>query len=128
MQKLPQISEAEYEVMKVIWQYAPISTNEVTDQLVDKKQWNPKTVHTLLKRLVSKNAITYEKKGRLFVYTPLIEEKCYVQQQSQSFLKRFYNGSMERLLISYLDSQNLSDDDIHSLQMILENHSQNKDK
>lgn len=33
MSKLPQISEAEFEVMKVIWKYAPISTNEVTEKL-----------------------------------------------------------------------------------------------
>ncbi len=34
MKKLPQISEAEYEVMKVIWKYAPINTNEITDKLL----------------------------------------------------------------------------------------------
>ena len=34
MNKLPQISEAEFEVMKVIWKYAPISTNEITEKLL----------------------------------------------------------------------------------------------
>ena len=63
MSRLPQISEAEYEVMKVIWSKAPINTNEVTDILLQATDWSPKTIQTLLKRLVQKGAITYEKKS-----------------------------------------------------------------
>ena len=59
MSKLPQISEAEFEVMKVIWKYAPISTNEVTEKLTQTTDWSPKTIQTMLKRLVTKKALTY---------------------------------------------------------------------
>ena len=57
MKKLPQISEAEYEVMKVIWKYAPINTNEITDKLLQCTDWSPKTIHTLIKRLAGKGDI-----------------------------------------------------------------------
>lgn len=67
MSKLPQISEAEFEVMKVIWKYAPISTNEVTEKLTQTTDWSPKTIQTMLKRLVTKKALTYEKQSRVFV-------------------------------------------------------------
>lgn len=56
MSKLPQISEAEFEVMKVIWKYAPISTNEVTEKLTQTTDWSPKTIQTMLKRLVTKKS------------------------------------------------------------------------
>lgn len=46
MNKLPQISEAEFEVMKVIWKYAPISTNEITEKLLQTTNWSPKTIQT----------------------------------------------------------------------------------
>ena len=46
MSRLPQISEAEYEVMKVIWSKVPISTNEVTDILLEATDWSPKTIQT----------------------------------------------------------------------------------
>ena len=72
MSKLPQISEAEFEVMKVIWKYAPISTNEVTEKLTQTTDWSTKTIQTMLKRLVTKKALTYEKQSRVFVYTPLV--------------------------------------------------------
>ena len=81
MSRLPQISEAEYEVMKVIWNKAPISTNEVTDCLSEATEWSPKTIQTLLKRLVQKGAITYEKKSRVFVYTPLVAKEDYLSKE-----------------------------------------------
>ena len=43
MSNLPQISEAEFEVMKIVWKYAPISTNEITEKLTQISRWSPKT-------------------------------------------------------------------------------------
>lgn len=51
---LPQISEAEFEVMKIICSYAPVSTNEITNKLTKTTTWSPKTIQTLIKRLVTK--------------------------------------------------------------------------
>ena len=61
---LPQISEAEFEVMKIVWKYAPINTNEITEKLTQTTSWSPKTIQTLIKRLVSKKALSYEKQSR----------------------------------------------------------------
>ena len=78
MKKLPHISEAEYQVMKIIWRYAPISTTEVIEKLVETSTWSPKTIQTMLLRLVKKGALTYEKNSRVFVYTPLVKEEEYL--------------------------------------------------
>ena len=50
MSDLPQISEAEYEVMKIVWKHAPINTNEITEKLLQSTSWSPKTIQTLIKR------------------------------------------------------------------------------
>ena len=122
MKDLPQISEAEYEVMKVVWQKAPVSTNSVTEILTKTTNWSPKTIQTLLKRLVNKRALTYEKQGRVFVYTPLVEEDSYVRQQSQSFLKRYFDGDMSRMLSACVGEETLSEIDIDALRAILTKH------
>ena len=44
MKNLPQISEAEFEVMKIVWKYAPINTNEITEKLLQTTNWSPKTI------------------------------------------------------------------------------------
>ena len=121
--KLPQISEAEYEVMKIIWKHAPISTNQVTDILCRTTDWSPKTVQTMLKRLVQKKALTYDKEGRVFIYTPLIGHEDYVNQESRHFLQRFYNGNLVSMMTAFLDMEELSQQEVDELKELLTAHS-----
>ena len=102
MGNLPQISEAEYEVMKLVWKYAPINTNEITERLTQTTTWSPKTIQTLIKRLVNKGALSYEKQGRVFVYTPMVRENEYICQESNSFLNRYYDGDITAMLSAYI--------------------------
>ena len=123
MHALPHISEAEFEVMKIVWKFAPINTNEITEQLLKTTSWSAKTIQTLIKRLVTKGALTYEKQGRVFVYTPLVEENEYVNQQSNSFLNRFYNGDFSAMLSAYLENNQLSETELNNLRSILSKNS-----
>ncbi len=120
MKTLPKISEAEFEVMKVIWKNAPISTNEITEELTKTTSWKPKTIQTMIKRLVTKGALSYEKKSRVFVYTPLIEENEYIEQKSRSFLNRYYNGDLSALFSSYMEDDSLSESEIATLRELLQ--------
>ncbi len=127
MQDLPQISEAEFEVMKIVWKHAPISTNDITDRLLRTTSWSPKTIQTLIKRLVTKKALTYEKQGRVFVYTPLVKENEYIDQKSTSFLKRYYDGDITAMLSSYIENDRLSETDIDHLRSLLSRRSEKGD-
>lgn len=119
MKALPQISEAEFEVMKIVWKHAPINTNEITDRLTKTTKWSPKTIQTLIKRLVTKGALSYEKESRVFVYTPLIDEKEYIGQESHSFLKRYYDGDITAMLSAYIEDDKLSAAEIDTLRSLL---------
>ena len=119
MRNLPQISEAEYEVMKVVWKHAPTSTNEITQQLLKTTSWSPKTIQTLIKRLVNKGALSYEKQSRMFVYTPMVKENEYIGQESNSFLKRFYGGNITAMVSAYLENDKLSEAEIETLRGLL---------
>lgn len=119
MNTLPQISEAEFEVMKIVWKYAPISTNEITEKLLQTTNWSPKTIQTLIKRLVSKGALTYEKQSRMFVYTPLVKEREYIGQESSSFLNRYYNGDITAMVSAYIENDKLSESELDTLRSLL---------
>lgn len=119
MPALPQISEAEFEVMKIVWKYAPISTNEITERLVKTTSWSPKTIQTLIKRLVTKGALTYKKQSRMFVYTPLVGESEYLDQKSSSFLERYYNGHITDMLSAFIENDRLSETEIDHLRALL---------
>ena len=120
MKKLPQISEAEYEVMKAVWRYAPVTTNEVTDRMLQIMDWSPKTVQTLLKRLVTKGVLTYEKKGRMFVYSPVFPEGAYLRQKNTSCLRRYYNRTLSAMFSSFLENEEISEKEIASLRGLLD--------
>lgn len=119
MSALPQISEAEYEVMKIVWKYAPINTNEITEKLLATSSWSAKTIQTLIKRLVNKGVLTYEKNSRVFVYTPVVKESEYISQESNSFLNRYYDGDITAMLSAYIQNDKLSKTEIETLRTLL---------
>lgn len=120
MGELPQISDAEFEVMDVIWKFAPISTNEITDRLARTKDWSPKTIYTMLSRLEKKGVIVHEKKSRVFVYTPCVRKEQYIEAESRTLADRFFYGAMNRMVVSFLDQKELSSEDLDELQRILD--------
>lgn len=126
MKKIPQISDAELEVMKVIWKHSSINTNEVIKELSKTSTWSPKTIQTMLLRLIKKGALNHHKEGRVFVYTPNIDESDYIEVKSHSFLNRFYNGTLNSMVLNFLENDQLSGEEINELYQILEKHKNRK--
>ncbi|HJB28041.1 MAG TPA: BlaI/MecI/CopY family transcriptional regulator [Candidatus Blautia faecavium] len=119
MEKLPQISEAEYEIMIILWTEYPLSTNEVCDRAQKSHNWNQKTIHTLLSRLTAKHVLSYEQRGRMYYYYPLISQKKYLEQENHLFLNRFYNGKIAPMLSSLLSDTKLTDTELKDLYDII---------
>ena len=108
MKNLPQISDAEFEVMNVIWKNAPISTNDIVEQLSKTTEWNPKTIQTMLFRLEKKGVIKHEKESRFFVYSPIIKKEAYLEMEGNAFVNRFFDGALNHMVVSYLSKNELT--------------------
>ena len=119
VEKMPPISEAEFEVMKVVWEYAPVNTNEVIERLTKKTDWKTKTIQTLLARLVKKGALSFTKDGRVFVYTPAVEKSNYLKTQGRSFLNRFYEGDLNSLVLSMIEAGDQTAEELNALYEII---------
>lgn len=117
---LPHISDAEFEVMNVIWKYAPINTNDIVELLSKDKDWSPKTIQTMLFRLEKKGAITHEKESRIFVYLPIINKEAYLETECKALANRFFDGALNQMVISFLHENELTTEDINDLQAILD--------
>ena len=117
--KLPQISDAEWFVMKVVWGGAPVTANQVVKALEGKTDWKPKTVQTLLSRLVAKKALSYEQQGREYLFSPLVRERDYVHAASRSFLGRFFDGELAPFLASFIEREKLSAKEMEELRGLL---------
>lgn len=106
--------------MKIIWDESPISTNSICEKVPSIHNWTNKTVHTLLSRLVSKHVISYEQKGRMYYYFPIISKNKYLSQENHNFLSRFYDGEMAPLLSSLLSNAQLSDSDLKNMYHLID--------
>ncbi|MED0669713.1 BlaI/MecI/CopY family transcriptional regulator [Aneurinibacillus aneurinilyticus] len=121
MKNLSKISEAEWEVMKILWSKSPQTANEVIDALEGQKEWKPKTVRTLISRLLQKKVISYHQEtNKTYLYYPLVSQDDYLQVETQSFLKRLYGGALKPLLVNFLQEQKLSSEEINELKRILD--------
>ncbi|WP_010236400.1 CopY/TcrY family copper transport repressor [Clostridium arbusti] len=119
MQKVPSISEAEWEVMKVVWAKSPCTSSQIIDVLDENKDWNPKTIKTLINRLVNKNILGFKKDGRRYLYYSLIEQSECIRAENQSFLSRVYDGAIKSMLVNFIKENDLSNEDIDDLKNIL---------
>lgn len=130
MKELPRISEAELEIMKVLWGKSPQTANEVIKELESIVDWNPKTIRTLINRLVQKEAVSYhQEKGRMYAYYPLVSQDLYLQVETKSLLKRFCGVAFKPLLVNFLKEEKLSSEDINELRQILdEKNEENQQK
>ena len=80
------ISEAELEVMKVIWsKNKPVTSLDIIEAF-EYKGWKKTTIGTFLTRLVEKGALSAEKQGKLYYYTPLISQKEYRKSQTKNLI------------------------------------------
>lgn len=120
MKHMPRISEAEWQIMKVLWAKPSSSANDVIAALGGRCDWNHKTIRTLLARLVAKKALAYKKEGRTYLYTPLVSERQCVQAESRSFLRRVYDGALTSMLAAFLEEDQLSAEQIADLRRMLD--------
>lgn len=113
------LPDAELEIMKVIWHNeCPISTSEVKRIIDEESNANrtQQTIQTLINRLIAKEYIAKDKRGKEYIYTPLVAEKDYVEFESERFLRKMHGNSVTNLMRALFDSKKISDEDISELE------------
>ena len=116
----PQISDAEWEVMKTVWDAQPVATSDVCQRLAAEHGWAPRTIKTMLNRLVNKGALAYEVDGKRFLYRATVNRNACVRHESKSFLARVFDGSVTPAIVHLLSHSKLSNDELTELRRILD--------
>lgn len=118
--KTPNISESEWEIMIVLWEKTPLTANEVINDLQERTDWKPKTIRSLLDRLVKKNAVGVNKEQKIYTFYPLYSQDECQHAEAESFVKRIYGGALKSMLVQFIQEDSLSEDDIKELRSILD--------
>lgn len=126
MKDLPKISDAEWQVMKILWEQSPLTANDIVEKLANEIDWNPRTIKTLLNRLMNKKALGVLQEGRSYYYYPLVSREECARLERASLLKKVYNGALKPMLAAFLEEQDLSQREIEELRQILDNKGKSK--
>lgn len=116
----PRISDAEWEVMNVLWESSPMAASDIADQLCERMDWHPRTLKTLLSRLVAKGALRFREEGTHYLYSPTLPRERYVNVESRSFVERVFGGRVTPALAHFVETMELSGDDLRELRSILD--------
>ncbi|MEK4148086.1 MULTISPECIES: penicillinase repressor BlaI [Robertmurraya] len=120
VKNIPNISESEWEVMNILWNKSPLTANEVIASLQQTTDWKPKTIRTLLDRLVHKNVVGVNRNQKVYTFYPLYSQDECQRAETESFVKRIYGGAVKSMLVQFIEEESLSDDDIKELRKILD--------
>lgn len=116
----PSISEAESRVMEALWRKAPQSSEDIVAFVQRDSDWHEKTIRTLLGRLLGKGAVSVEKDGRRYLYSPTLSRGQWQSQESRSLLDRVFGGRLSPLLAHFSEHEKLGAKDIAELRKLLD--------
>lgn len=116
----PRISESEWTVMKCFWQLGPMGVGEVVKALEGVLHWKPRTVQTLIRRLVEKGALRVEAMGRDFKYHPAVSQEDCQRDEGRSFLQRVFDGRLAPFVAAMVEREEVSRDELQALRQLLD--------
>ena len=113
------ISDAEWQVMNVVWEHQPLTAQDILGHLKPLIDWAPGTVKSMLHRLVQKEVLAYDRDGNRYVYRARVPRESCIEQASASFLDRVFAGRSLPLLSHFLQHSRLTPAEIAQLRKIL---------
>lgn len=120
MEEKMKISEAELEVLQILWEATePLNIQDVCNRLKNKK-WKYNTVGTLLLRMAEKGAVASEKKNRIIYYRPIWEQKAYQKEQTEHLINKLYHGSAKELTVSLFQRGEMTREDLEDIRKMFD--------
>ena len=119
MTKEINISDSEWTVMEYLWDNPMVTITEIRKAL-SSTGWSDSTVKTLVRRLVSKNAVAINDEAATFRYYPLLTQQECRLKETKSFINRVYDGSVSMLVTNLAADSNLSERETEELLALIE--------
>ena len=116
---MERIGDAEFAVMEVLWDEAPLTAAEVAERVPAERGWSVRTVKTMLSRLLAKGALSHEEDGRRYLYRPAVAREDYVAHESGKLIDRMFGGRLTPLVAHLAERDRLSPEDIAEIEALL---------
>ena len=114
IQKLP---DSELDVMIALWNgHQEMTRSEIEEFMNQKKKLAPTTILTLLSRLEKKNFVSVKKEGKANLYSALVTQEEYQQQEGKHVLEKLYDNSLKNFVATLYQGKQIDQNDIEELE------------
>jgi BlaI family penicillinase repressor len=118
----PRISDAEWTVMRALWERSPASARDVLEAAGPATGWAYSTVKTLLDRLVAKKAVRTKKRANVLFYEPRLSQEDARASAVRSLVERAFEGAFGSLVQHMLAGERLTPRERSELRALLDAH------
>lgn len=118
--KPPEITDAEWAIMKVVWEHQPCAAGTVQEELAQDLGWAYSTVKTTMDRMVGKGLLTIKKIRNLQLFSAKVERKQAAAWEFRRMLTRAFDGAMSPMMQHLVENENLSQDDLDQLRRLVD--------
>ncbi len=122
MTKIPirKPTDAELEILQVIWHHGPVSVRDVNDELNLKKQVGYTTTLKLMQIMTEKGLLKRTEKGRKHIYNVIVKEKEAKNLLLDKFVKTAFGGSAMDLVMQALGNHETTPDELEELKTLID--------
>ena len=117
--RLPAVSPAETEILRIVWQSREATVQQVLDGLPKDRRIAYATVQTLLRRLEKKGYVTHGARGKAHVFRPAVRREEVIHRTVGDFVDRLFGGDPVPLMLHLADCSELSAEDVRRLREII---------
>ncbi|HEV9425584.1 TPA: CopY/TcrY family copper transport repressor [Streptococcus pneumoniae] len=114
-----QISDAEWQVMKIIWMQGEQTSTDLIRVLAERFDWSKSTIQTLLARLVEKECLTRKKEGKFFVYSALLTLDQSLDLLVQDIKDKVCSRRIRNLLADLIVECEFTQTDLEDLEAVI---------
>lgn len=117
---MKKLSEAEFEIMQVLWRHsAPMTSNQLLDEMGNERNWKLASLMTILARMAEKGAVHCDRSTRTNYYTALVSEEEYKLTEGTSFLEKLFHKSAKDFIAAMYQGKKMSTKDVQELREYL---------
>jgi BlaI family transcriptional regulator, penicillinase repressor len=114
-----ELTEAEWQIMQVVWAHQPCAAPTVQEELAAKKKWSYSTVKTFMDRMVAKRLLKTQRIRNLILYSSAITTEQAQKREVGRTLKRAFGGAFAPMMQFLLDSHTLSGKELTELEVMI---------
>ena len=116
------VSDAEWDVLDVLWNRGAVSASQIRTTLKPKTGWSLGAVRSFLTRLINKGVVRILDDEPIYRYEALYDRDTLIRRESSGFLEKHFGGAFHAMVAHYLKNENVTPEEIERLKQLLNEH------